>query len=99
MIICYALEDGALEILDLLVQASYAAEKQALLRQANSRLNRVRYLLRLGTGTVLLTVSIIRKRSLPVPQIRTQGITGIAGVPPIPARQNQFGYSIKNRFS
>ena len=93
------LEDGALEILDLLVQASYAAEKQALLRQANSRLNRVRYLLRLGTGTVLLTVSIIRKRSLPVPQIRTQGITGIAGVPPIPARQNQFGYSIKNRFS
>ena len=42
------LEDGALEILDLLVQASYAAEKQALLRQANSRLNRVRYLLRLA---------------------------------------------------
>jgi len=42
------LEDGALEVLDLLVAASYTSEKRALLEQANARLNRVRYQIRLA---------------------------------------------------
>ena len=42
------LEEGVLEVLELLVDASYAGQKNWLLQQANSRLNRVRYLVRLA---------------------------------------------------
>lgn len=42
------LEEGALEILELLVEASYAGEKRTLLQRANIRLNRVRFLVRLA---------------------------------------------------
>ena len=42
------LEDGALEILELLVEARYTAEKRSLLQRANARLNRIRYLVRLA---------------------------------------------------
>lgn len=40
------LEDGALEVLELLVEASYSQEKRELLRVANLRLERLRYLSR-----------------------------------------------------
>lgn len=42
------LEEGMLEVLELLVAASYTGEKRPLLQRANSRLNRVRYLVRLA---------------------------------------------------
>ena len=42
------LEEGILEILELLVEASYTADKRPLLALANTRLNRVRYLIRLS---------------------------------------------------
>ena len=48
------LEEGILEVLELLVQASYAAEKRALLPGANTRLNRVRYLIRLAKDPLAL---------------------------------------------
>ncbi len=41
------LEEDALEVLELLVEASYASEKRPLLQRANTRLNRIRYLVRL----------------------------------------------------
>jgi len=42
------MEEGVLEILELLVEASYTREKRALLRRANLRLERLRYLVRLA---------------------------------------------------
>jgi len=42
------LEEGALEVLELLVEASYSGDKRSLLHRANTRLNRVRYLIRLA---------------------------------------------------
>jgi hypothetical protein len=42
------LEEGVLEVLELLVEASYTREKQPLLRRANLRLERLRYLVRLA---------------------------------------------------
>jgi hypothetical protein len=42
------IEEGVLEILELLVEASYTREKRALLRRANLRLERLRYLIRLA---------------------------------------------------
>lgn len=50
------LEEGALEVLDLLVAASYAGDKLALLQQANARLNRVRYQIRLAKDLRQLSV-------------------------------------------
>lgn len=42
------LEEGVLVLLELLVEASYTRDKRGLLRQANLRLERVRYLVRLA---------------------------------------------------
>jgi len=42
------LEDGILDVLEMLVEASYAAEKRATLHRANLRLQRLRYLVRLA---------------------------------------------------
>ena len=50
------LEDGALEVLDLLVAASYTGEKRSLLEQANARLNRMRYQMRLAKDLRQLSV-------------------------------------------
>ena len=50
------LEEGVLEILETLVEASYAKEKVLLLQKANLRLERVRYLLRLSKDLRLITV-------------------------------------------
>lgn len=50
------LEEGALEVLELLVEASYSSEKRPLLRRANTRLNRVRYLVRLAKDLRQLSV-------------------------------------------
>jgi hypothetical protein len=50
------LEGGVLEVLELLVEASYTRDKRALLQRANLRLERVRYLIRLAVDLKLLTV-------------------------------------------
>jgi len=50
------LEEGALDVLELLVAASYASDKRPLLQQANTRLNRVRYLVRLSKDLRLINV-------------------------------------------
>jgi len=42
------LEDGTLEVLEILVESSYTKDKRLLLQRANIRLNRVRYLVRLA---------------------------------------------------
>ncbi len=42
------IEEGVLEILELLVEASYTRDKRDLLRRANLRLERLRYLVRLA---------------------------------------------------
>ena len=42
------IEEGILEILELLVEASYVRDKQELLNKANVRLGRLRYLIRLA---------------------------------------------------
>ena len=42
------LEIGALELLELLIEASYTREKTGLLRRANLCLERLRYLVRLA---------------------------------------------------
>ena len=51
------MENQALEILDLLVQASYSREKRDLLRQANLGLERLRFLIRLAKDLRLLSGS------------------------------------------
>ncbi len=51
------LEEGALEILELLIEASYTKEKFDLLRRANLRLERLRYLVRLAKDLKLLSAS------------------------------------------
>ncbi|MEI7834047.1 MAG: diversity-generating retroelement protein Avd [bacterium] len=50
------LEEGALDVMELLVAASYASDKRPLLQQANTRLNRVRYLVRLSKDLRLINV-------------------------------------------
>ncbi|OIO95182.1 MAG: hypothetical protein AUJ92_08420 [Armatimonadetes bacterium CG2_30_59_28] len=50
------LEDGVLEILDQLVEATYTREKHPLLRRANVRLERLRYLIRLSKDLKLLSL-------------------------------------------
>lgn len=50
------IEEGALDLLELLVEASYTSEKRGLLRQANLRLSRLRYLVRLAKDLHLLTI-------------------------------------------
>lgn len=50
------LEEGALETLELVVEASYTRDKRALLQQANRCLQRVRYLLRLAKDLHLLSL-------------------------------------------
>jgi len=50
------LEEGALEILELLVEASYSRDKRDLLRRANLRLERLRYLIRLAKDLRLLSI-------------------------------------------
>jgi hypothetical protein len=50
------IEDGVLEVLDLLVEASYTRDKRELLRRANVRLERVRYLMRLAKDLECLKV-------------------------------------------
>ena len=50
------LEDAALEILELLVEASYARAKGDLLHRANRRLERLRYLLRLSKDLKLMNL-------------------------------------------
>ena len=50
------LEEGMLEVLDLVVEASYTAEKRTLLQRANTRLNRVRYLVRLANDLHQISV-------------------------------------------
>jgi hypothetical protein len=50
------LEGGVLEVLELLIEASYTWDKRALLQRANLRLERVRYLIRLAVDLKLLTV-------------------------------------------
>ena len=51
------MEEGALEILELLVEASYTRDKRDLLRRANMRLERLRYLIRLAKDLKLLSIS------------------------------------------
>ena len=51
------METGALEVLELLVEASYARDKQDLLRRANLRLERLRYLTRLAKDLKLISVA------------------------------------------
>ena len=50
------MEEGILEVLELLVEASYTREKRELLRCANLRLERLRYLVRQAKDLHLLTV-------------------------------------------
>jgi len=50
------LEEGSLALLELLVEASYTREKGALLRAANVRLERLRYLSRLAKDLRLISV-------------------------------------------
>jgi len=50
------LEEGALEVLELLVDASYNEQKRTLLQQANARLSRVRYLVRLAKDLKQMSV-------------------------------------------
>jgi len=49
------LADGVLDILDLLVEASYSSNKKALLQQANRRLEVLRWLLRMARDRDLMT--------------------------------------------
>jgi hypothetical protein len=50
------LEEGVLEILELLTEASYVRDKRDLLRRANLRLERLRYLVRLAKDLRLLSI-------------------------------------------
>ncbi len=50
------LEEGMLEILELLIEASYSREKRELLQRANIRLERLRYLVRLAKDLHLLSI-------------------------------------------
>ena len=49
-------EENALEILELLIEASYARDKRELLRRANRRLERLRYLIRLSKDLRCLSI-------------------------------------------
>ncbi len=51
------LESGTLELLELLIEASYTREKAGLLRRANLCLERLRYLTRLAKDLKLLNVA------------------------------------------
>jgi len=51
------MEEGALEVLELLVEASYTRDKRELLAKANIRLERLRYLTRLSKDLKLLSLS------------------------------------------
>jgi hypothetical protein len=50
------MEEGVLEILELLIEAGYSRDKRDLLRRANLRLERLRYLIRLAKDLRLLSV-------------------------------------------
>ncbi len=50
------MEEGVLEILELLIEASYTRDKRDLLRRANLRLERLRYLIRLAKDLRMLSV-------------------------------------------
>lgn len=50
------LETGVLDLLEILVTASYTRDKRELLRRANLRLERLRYLMRLSKDLNLFTV-------------------------------------------
>jgi hypothetical protein len=63
------LEEGALEVLELLVEASYSGEKRPLLQRANVRLNRVRFLVRLAKD--------LRQLSLKQYEFAARAIDGI----------------------
>ena len=51
------MEEGAQDILELLVEASYTREKRELLRKANMRLERLRYLVRLAKDMKQMSLS------------------------------------------
>jgi hypothetical protein len=51
------IEDTALDVIELLVEASYTTEKRTLLSTANRRIERLRYLIRLAHDLKLLSVS------------------------------------------
>jgi hypothetical protein len=50
------MEDSVLDILELLTEASYTRDKRDLLRRANLRLERLRYLVRLAKDLHLFSV-------------------------------------------
>ena len=51
------LELGALEILELLVEASYSRNKLDMLRAANTKLEKLRYLIRLAKDLKLMSIT------------------------------------------
>ena len=63
------IEEGALETLELVVEASYTRDKRVLLQQANRRLQRVRYLLRLAKD--------VRQLSLKQYEFAARAVDGI----------------------
>ncbi len=50
------IEDGILEVLELLVEASYTSSKGELLGRANLRLDRVRFLVRMAKDLRLISL-------------------------------------------
>jgi hypothetical protein len=50
------IEDGCLEVLELLVEASYTRDKAELLRRANLRLDRLRFLIRMAKDLKLISI-------------------------------------------
>jgi len=50
------IEDGMLEVLELLVEASYTRDRTGLLRRANLRLDRVRFLVRMAKDLRLISL-------------------------------------------
>jgi len=50
------MEEGSLAILELLVEAAYTRDKRDLLKRANLRLERLRYLVRLAKDLHLISI-------------------------------------------
>lgn len=50
------MEEGVLDVLELLAEATYTRDKRDLLRRANLRLERLRYLVRLAKDLQLFSV-------------------------------------------
>ena len=78
------MEEALLDIIELLVEASYTRDKRELLRKANMRLERLRYLTRLAKDMKQISLSQYEFAAKAMQEIGAEigGWTRSVGIPP-----------------